>query len=183
MAKEPADRSEREETVESWVDGKSEEDLLADLRVFSAHLRDDPRNIKHRLRVAAIQLRLGRVDEAIVHYGGVVRGYVARGKLNSAIALCERILRSYPNERKVQQMLAALYARAPRDRHGSAVSPIEPGEAVDPEDEATTPDARPGHAGDDEDPIPLTKPKSVAEVTPPSEDTAGVVLLTRPKRK
>ncbi|MCK5799174.1 MAG: hypothetical protein KAI47_18400, partial [Deltaproteobacteria bacterium] len=46
--------------AERWVSGKSEEELLADLRAYLSRLREDPHNIQDRLRVAAIQLRLGR---------------------------------------------------------------------------------------------------------------------------
>lgn len=137
------------EGAERWVSGKSEDELLADLRAYLARLRDDPHNIPDRLRVAAIQLRLGRVDEALIHYEGVVRGYVAHGQILSAIALCEQILGLYPNLQHLQKLLAALYARAPRGsiKAEAAVTPItkeeafvvsEPGRPmVDPEDAAT----------------------------------------------
>lgn len=137
------------EGAERWVSGKSEDELLADLRAYLARLRDDPHNIPDRLRVAAIQLRLGRVDEALIHYEGVVRGYVAHGQILSAIALCERILGLYPNLQHLQKLLAALYARAPRGttKGDAAVTPITRDEAfvvsepglpmVDPEEAAT----------------------------------------------
>lgn len=113
--------------AERWVSGKNEEQLLADLRAYLARLRDDPHNIQDRLRVAAIQLRLGRVDEALIHYEGVVRGYVSHGQIISAIALCERILGIYPDLAHLQKLLAALYARAPRGSGGpGAVTPIAP---------------------------------------------------------
>jgi tetratricopeptide (TPR) repeat protein len=148
--------------AERWVSGKNEEQLLADLRAYLARLRDDPHNIQDRLRVAAIQLRLGRVDEALIHYEGVVRGYVAHGQIISAIALCERILGIYPDLAHLQKLLAALYARAPRGSVGPeavvrprAVTPIalesyqetpfvvadgqgdDPLDTVDPEDAST----------------------------------------------
>ena len=111
--------------AERWVSGKTEEELLGDLRAYLARLRDDPHNIQDRLRVAAIQLRLGRVDEALIHYEGVVRGYVSHGQIMSAIALCERILGIYPDLAHLQKLLAALYARAPRGSVGpTAVTPI-----------------------------------------------------------
>lgn len=111
------------ESTDRWIGGKSEEELLSDLRVYSARLRDNPRSLPDRLRVAAIQLRLGRIDEALVHYEGVLRGYVSSGEIMSAIALCERILAIYPDLARVQRLLAALYARAP---HGStnAATPV-----------------------------------------------------------
>jgi hypothetical protein len=102
------------ENTDRWVAGKSRDELMADLRVYLARLRDDPRSIIDRLRVAAIQLRLGRPQEALIHYEGVLRGYVADGQIPSAIALCQRILALYPELPRMQRILAALYARAPR---------------------------------------------------------------------
>lgn len=115
------------DSTERWVRGKSRDELLSDLRVYLARLRDDPHNIQDRLRVAAIQLRLGRIDEALIHYEGVLRGYVINGQILSAIALCERILRIYPDLPRLQRILAALYARAPRGSSAApaAVTPIE----------------------------------------------------------
>ena len=114
------------ESMERWVAGKDESDLLTDLKVYLARLRDDPRSIPDRLRVAAIQQRLGRDQEALIHYEGVLRGYVQGGRLMSAINLCQRMLARHPNLPRIQRLLTALYARAP---HGatstpSAVTPI-----------------------------------------------------------
>jgi hypothetical protein len=108
-----------------WLQGKSEEDLLADLKHYLARLRDNPHAIPDRLRVATIQLKLGRTQEALVHYEGVLRGYVQEGRVMNAIALCKRIIAIYPDVPRIQRLLAALYARAP---HGStgAPSPVEP---------------------------------------------------------
>jgi len=109
------------EATEKWVEGKSEAELLADLRLYLARLRDNPHSLVDRLRVAAIQLRLGRTQEALIHYEGVVRGYVADGQIMTAIALCNRILGLYPQLPRVQRLLTALYARAP---HGSTDAPM-----------------------------------------------------------
>jgi hypothetical protein len=116
------------ESTDRWVAGKSEEQLLSDLKVYLARLRDDPRSLVDRLRVAAIQLRLGRVQEALIHYEGVLRGYVAEGQIMSAIALCQRILAIYPDVPRIQRILAALYARAPHGATGAAtpVTPVTP---------------------------------------------------------
>ena len=118
------------ESNERWVSGKSQDELLSDLRVYSARLRDDPHSIQDRLRVAAIQLRLGRVEEALVHYEGVLRGYVSRGQVLSAIALCKRILRIYPDLSRLQRILAALYARVPHEINDgpTPVTPIAAGD-------------------------------------------------------
>ncbi|MCC6749181.1 MAG: hypothetical protein IT371_16080 [Deltaproteobacteria bacterium] len=131
------------ESTERWVGGKGERELLSDLKVYLARLRDDPHSLQDRLRVAAIQLRLGRVDESLIHYEGVLKGYAASGQIPSAIALCQRILQLYPNLDRLQRILAALYARAP---HGAtplatAATPIAGGEersfVVDSEDAPT----------------------------------------------
>jgi hypothetical protein len=113
------------ESTERWVANKSEEELLVDLKVYLARLRDNPHSLPDRLRVAAIQFRLGRAQEALIHYEGVLRGYVHDGRVMSAIALCQRILTIYPEHPRIQRILAALYARAP---HGStgAPSPVTP---------------------------------------------------------
>jgi len=113
------------ESTERWVASKSQEELLADLKVYLAHLRDNPRSIPDRLRVAAIQQRLGRTQEALIHYEGVLRGYIQEGQVMSAIALCQRILVHYPDLPRIQRLMAALNARAP---HGStpAPSPVTP---------------------------------------------------------
>jgi hypothetical protein len=108
------------ESTARWIGGKSQQELLQDLKAYSARLRDNPHSLPDRLRVAAIQLRLGRVDEALIHYEGVLRGYVNSGQILSGIALCERILKSYPTLPRIQRILAALYARAP---HGSTAVP------------------------------------------------------------
>lgn len=115
------------ESAERWVSGKSEEELLSDLKVYSARLREDPHGIQDRLRVAAIQLRLGRIEEALIHYEGVLREYVGRDQVMSAIALCKRILSIYPNIPRLQRILAALYARVPHREHlgQRPVTPIE----------------------------------------------------------
>jgi hypothetical protein len=112
------------EGTDRWVAGKTEVELLSDLKVYLARLRDDPRSIVDRLRVAAIQLRLGRVQEALIHYEGVLRGYVASGQLMSAIALCQRILDIYPNIPRIQNILTALCAHAPHLVAGSAAAPV-----------------------------------------------------------
>ena len=121
---------------ERWVAGKTKEDLLVDLKTHLALLKDNPRSLPDRLRVAAIQLRLGRIDEALIHYEGVVGGYVGQGQVMSAVHLCERLLAMYPDLGRVKQLLAALYARVPRKARTSAsglqkipsqtVVPIEP---------------------------------------------------------
>lgn len=113
------------ESTERWVASKSQEELLADLKVYLAHLRDNPRSIPDRLRVAAIQQRLGRTQEALIHYEGVLRGYVQENQVMSAIALCQRILSHYPSLPRIQRIMAALYARAP---HGATPvpSPVTP---------------------------------------------------------
>jgi tetratricopeptide (TPR) repeat protein len=103
------------ESTDRWVAGKSRDELLADLKIYLARLRDNPHSLVDRLRVAAIQLRMGREQEALIHYEGVLRGYVAEGQILSAIALCRRILALYPNLPRIQRILAALYARAPRE--------------------------------------------------------------------
>jgi hypothetical protein len=115
------------ETIESgdWLLGKSEDVLLADLKHYLARLRDNPHSIPDRLRVATIQLRLGRGQEALVHYEGVLRGYVQEGRVMNAIALCKRIISIYPSVPRIQRLLAALYARAPHGATG-APSPVEP---------------------------------------------------------
>jgi hypothetical protein len=115
------------ESAERWVSGKTEEELLSDLKVYSARLREDPHGIQDRLRVAAIQLRLGRIGEALIHYEGVLREYVGRDQVMSAIALCRRILSIYPNIPRLQRILAALYARVPHREHlgPRPVTPIE----------------------------------------------------------
>ncbi|MFH1130183.1 MAG: hypothetical protein V1754_02535 [Pseudomonadota bacterium] len=117
------------ESTDRWIGGKSVNELLSDLKVYLARLRDNPHSLADRLRVASIQLRMGRVDEALVHYEGVLRGYVANGEILSAIALCERILGIYPDLPRVQRILAALYARAPHGSTGgqSPIMPIDDG--------------------------------------------------------
>jgi hypothetical protein len=123
------------ESTDRWVAGKTKDELLADLRVYLARLRDNPHSIVDRLRVAAIQLRLGRDQEALIHYEGVLRGYVGEGQVMSAIALCRRILALYPNLPRIQRILAALYAHAPHGATG-APTPVTPIRSL--EDQPTT---------------------------------------------
>lgn len=220
------------EGADRWIAGKSEEELLSDLKVYLARLRDDPHSIPDRLRVAAIQLRLGRFEEALIHYEGVVRGYVSTGQINSAIALCERILGIYPNLGKLQKLLAALYARAPQRNEDSAIFPlhseedsetgfivsgsqaIQSGRRNNLEDDLVVdsiyeaPHKRTSAADlheflDDEelkptmhfasskedDPVPLTRPKTNHRHEIDSENkvrddaSTEVMLLTKPKKK
>jgi hypothetical protein len=131
----PTDRPIEIESTDRWVGGKSEGELLADLKVYLARLRDNPHSLVDRLRVAAIQLRLGRVQEALVHYEGVLRGYVAEGQIMSAIALCQRILGIYPQLDRIQRILAALYARMP---HGATSMPTPVSPLQRPLEERTT---------------------------------------------
>jgi hypothetical protein len=138
------------ESTERFVANKADDELLHDLKVYLARLRDAPRSIPDRLRVAAIQARLGRTQEALVHYEGVLRGYVSADQIMNAIALCRRILGHYPNMPRIQRILAALYARAPHGATGatSPVTPITPLEeqatstfvVEDPEDEEANTD-------------------------------------------
>jgi hypothetical protein len=123
------------ESTDRWVGGKTEAELLADLKVYLACLRDNPHSLVDRLRVAAIQLRLGRVQEALIHYEGVLRGYVADGQIMSAIALCQRILAIYPHLPRIQRILAALFARVP---HGASNMPTAVSAIVDPIEERST---------------------------------------------
>jgi len=123
------------ESTDRWVGGKTEAELLADLKVYLACLRDNPHSLVDRLRVAAIQLRLGRVQEALIHYEGVLRGYVAEGQILSAIALCQRILAIYPHLPRIQRILAALYARVP---HGASNMPTPVSPIADPLEERAT---------------------------------------------
>ena len=120
------------ENHERWVAGKTEQELLADLKTHLALLKDNPRSIPDRLRVAAIQLRLGRIDEALIHYEGVVGGYVAQDQVMSAVHLCERLLAMYPKLGRVKQLLAALYARVPRKARSSTGLQKVPSQAVEP---------------------------------------------------
>lgn len=113
------------DSAERWVSGKSEQELLSDLKVYSARLRDNPRNTPDRLRVAAIQLRLGRVEEALVHYEGVLRAYVAQDQVMSAIALCRHIITIYPDIPRLHRILAALYARVPHHEY-AGITPVTP---------------------------------------------------------
>jgi len=123
------DRSNRPlvevESTERFVANKPEHELLHDLKVYLARLRDNPRSIPDRVRVAAIQARLGRTQEALVHYEGVLRGYMAEDQIMNAIALCRRILGHYPDMPRIQRILAALYARAPHGATG-AITPVTP---------------------------------------------------------
>ena len=135
------------ESTERWISGKSEEELLADLKAYSSRLRDDPHSIPDRLRVAAIQLRLGRIEEALVHYEGVLRGYVAKGQVMSAIALCRRILSIYPDLPRLQRILAALYARVP---HGASDAPT-PVTPIEDEDAQTRSFVMQGGGEDDDE--------------------------------
>jgi hypothetical protein len=112
------------DTADRWIGGKSEQELLSDLKTYLGRLRDDPRNLQDRLRAAAIQARLGRTDEAFVHYEGVIRGYAAQNEIPSAIALCERLLGSFPEKTQLKEVLAALYARAPREQ-AKAATPVQ----------------------------------------------------------
>jgi hypothetical protein len=108
------------------VSNKTDSELLNDLKVYLARLRDDPRSIPDRLRVAAIQLHLGRIPEAMIHYEGVLREYVQTDQIMNAIELCQQILKRYPELPRIQRFLAASYARAPRGSMDapSAVTPV-----------------------------------------------------------
>jgi len=114
--------------ADHWIAGKSRDELMRDLKLYLERLRDEPRSIPARLRVAAIQLRLGRIDEAMIHYEGVVGGYAAEGQIMSAITLCQRLLSQYPDLNRIQKILTLLYARAPRGamQGPRAVEPIAP---------------------------------------------------------
>ncbi len=131
--KKPTSEYSAVESHERWVSGKTEQDLLVDLKTHLALLKDNPRSLPDRLRVAAIQLRLGRIDEALIHYEGVVGGYVAQDQVMSAVHLCERLLGMYPELTRVKQLLAALYARVPRNAR-AAVPALKkvPTAAVEP---------------------------------------------------
>ena len=93
-----------------WVMGKTREQLLAELKLYLERLREDPRAIADRLRVAAIQLRLGRVDEAMIHYEGVLGGYIAQEQLMSAMALCQRLLGHFPDNPKFKKIYKQVQA-------------------------------------------------------------------------
>ena len=96
---------------EHWVMGKTKDQLMADLKVYLERLREDPRSISDRLRVAAIQLRLGRVDESMIHYEGVLGGYIAQDQLMSAAALCQRLLVHFPDMVRIQKIYQKVAAQ------------------------------------------------------------------------
>jgi hypothetical protein len=188
------------ESTDRWVAGKDKEELLQDLRAYLARLRDDPRSIPDRLRVAAIQLRLGRVQEALIHYEGVVRGYVEAGQVLSAIALCHRILAICPEIPRLKRILTALYARAPRGT-SKTPRPVTPfatpavraraGFVVDQVPDEAEPDTGRKHLVDrvfpeltdpDRDEVVTAPPSSELEEIPTTRHPSEVpYLLTRPK--
>jgi len=95
--------------------GKTREELMEDLKLYLGRLRDDPRSITDRLRVAAIQLRLGRVDEAMIHYEGVLGGYVSSDQLMSAAALCQRLLTHFKDLPQIQKIYDQVTAKLSAD--------------------------------------------------------------------
>lgn len=96
---------------EHWVMGKTKAQLMVDLKTYLERLAEDPRAISDRLRVAAIQLRLGRVDEAMIHYEGVLGGYIAQDQLMSAAALCQRLLVHFPDMVRIQKIYHQVAAK------------------------------------------------------------------------
>lgn len=124
----------------TWVMGKTREQLLLDLKYFLGRLRDDPRSISDRLRVAAIQLRLGRIDEALIHYEGVLGGAIACGQLESAAILCRRLLHSFEHLPRIEAILRRveqqLRSSPPDQATLPSGTPVRPTPAVPTLDES-----------------------------------------------
>ena len=87
--------------------------LQAYLAYYQKTLREDPKNIEARLRLAALFRQMNRVGHAIEEYAAASKLLAAQGLPLEAIAACKAVLELDPTHTEVQFFLAKLFAQAP----------------------------------------------------------------------
>lgn len=88
----------------------SQNQLKRLLRIYSRSLRQNPKSIETRYKLAEVLRLLGRQEEAISLYRSVAWAYGLAGNLSQAISVCKNILQLNPSHDQTQNMLAKLYA-------------------------------------------------------------------------
>jgi len=78
------------------------------LESFQRHCKEDPQDIRSRLKVGELLERLGRKKEAVAVYREVAEAYARDGFLLQAISVNKIILRLNPSLQEVSQRLAEL---------------------------------------------------------------------------
>jgi cAMP-dependent protein kinase regulator len=81
----------------------------------------DPADMKIKIKIGDILIRMGKKDEAIREYMEAVNNYADGGFLVQAIAVCKIILKNDPSRRDVAEKLADLYSQK-----GISISPETP---------------------------------------------------------
>jgi cAMP-dependent protein kinase regulator len=102
----------------------SKGDLVKALDYFQKHCSQEPEDLRSRLKVAELQERLGRKEDAIQEYRKVAEAYGEEGFLLQAISVNKIILRIDPSRKDVNDRLAQLYTE--KYQEARPVQPFPP---------------------------------------------------------
>jgi CRP-like cAMP-binding protein/tetratricopeptide (TPR) repeat protein len=138
----------------------SSEKLRKYLAYYQKVLRDEPKNIEARLRLAALFREMGRTSHAIEEYVTASKLLAKEGLPLEAIAACKAVLELDPQHLEVKYFLARLFAQVPEAGGGGRVA--QPVGA--PDELAPTRETRP-LSSRREEVITLDTPKDDAEAT------------------
>ncbi len=84
-------------------------DLKKAVREYEKVLRDDPSDIRTKLKVADLLFRLGERDRATAAFKEVAEFYASQGFLLKAVAVFKQVQKLAPNDIEVRLALAGLY--------------------------------------------------------------------------
>jgi hypothetical protein len=175
--------------------------MLALLLGYLERLREEPHNVELRVCVAELQLRLGRIDEAMAQYEGVLRSYVAHRNLCDALVLCEQLAAAYPGRSRLRRILIWLRSKEEEELPTAQDLRDDLDRLLPPEDRRATPhrtgtvevamDLAPPPPRDESGAYLLIRRKGPSGAYPPVQQPIGeppacatqVVLLTSPKSR
>jgi len=150
------------------------------LKLYKEVVQHDPSDYSCHNNVGYILLKLNRQAEAIEVFEDLANSYIQKGFLLKAIATCKVILEIDPDHKRVQEELAALYAKRSEQQQPVPVKVMtEEGEAqvggeavvpIAPVLEAQAPDP----AAQGEFAVVLPTPVEVLQDVPTSESQEGV---------
>ncbi|NOZ00957.1 MAG: tetratricopeptide repeat protein [Deltaproteobacteria bacterium] len=87
----------------------SKGDLKRAIREYDKVLREDPSDIRTKLKVADLLFRMGEKDRATAAFEDVAEFYASQGFLLKAVAVFKQVLKLKPNDVDIHLSLANLY--------------------------------------------------------------------------
>ncbi len=101
-------------------------DLGKALENFKRHCDENPQDLRSKLKVAELLLKLGKKKEAIKVYKEVSEAYAQDGFLLQAISIQKMILRVDPEAKEVSERISQLYIEKAREEKSSRYLPPIP---------------------------------------------------------